>query len=346
MRNGRPLRFLMVTVGGWTVLRVAMLWPEAAASSADAVLVASAGAVTRANPSERTAPPTLASLAATGPRASPVGAEAWAHGIVSPPQPRAGPAVLRATGRLPVAVALAGLVQLGQDPGRTAPDAGAIPPPLRPDPIAAAPSRWGASAWLLARGGSNGTLLGGQLGGSQAGARLTYALGVARRVALVARAATPLSGRGKEAAVGVEWQPTRAPVRLVAEQRVSLDGGKGGPTLMAIGGIGPAPVAAGFALESYAQAGAIARDGIEAFADGAARLTRPIAHLGSATLDLGAGSWGAAQRGAARLDVGPSLGLIVPVARRSLRLTLDYRQRIAGAARPGSGIALSIGSDF
>lgn len=223
---------------------------------------------------------------------------------------------------------------------------GAITSPLRLPPIAAPRPRLAVSTWLIARGGSGGTLLGGQLGGSQAGARLTYALGQARRVALAARIATPLAGRGREAALGVEWQPTRAPIRLVAEQRLSLDGGRGGPTLMAIGGIGPTPVVAGFRLESYAQAGAIARDGVEAFADGAARLTRPVASLGDATLDLGVGGWGAAQRGAARLDVGPSIGLVVPVDRHAVRLTLDYRRRIAGDARPGSGVALSIGGDF
>src|SRR3546814_10233062 len=65
------------------------------------------------------------------------------------------------------------------------------------------------------------------LGGSQAGARLAYAIDPAHRLQLVGRVATPLRGRGREAAIGVAWQPTRAPVRVVAEQRFAIDGGRG-----------------------------------------------------------------------------------------------------------------------
>ena len=57
-------------------------------------------------------------------------------------------------------------------------------------------------------------------------------------------------------------------------------------------------------------------------------------------------SMGGAQRGAARVDIGPSAGLVVPVGASAVRVTLDWRQRIAGDAAPGSGPALSIGSDF
>ena len=343
MRNGRPLRFVTVTIGGWTVLRVAMLWPDAApgprgVSAIPHPVVAAAEAMPV---------PTRPLAAAHKVVAFPRRADAAAWLRLEHPVSGTRPLAPTVKGRLSVALALAGLARFGRDGVVTeTAGRGAIPPPLRPTPIAGAPSRFAASAWLIARGGRNGTLLGGQLGGSQAGARLTYALGSARKVALAARVATPLSGRGREAAVGVEWQPTRAPVRLVAEQRVSLDGGKGGPTLMAIGGIAPTPIAGGFRLESYAQAGVIARDGAEAFADGAARLARPLASIGGGTLDLGGGVWGGAQRGAARLDIGPSLGLVVPVGRRAVRLTLDYRARVAGEARPGSGVALSIGSDF
>jgi len=52
------------------------------------------------------------------------------------------------------------------------------------------------------------------------------------------------------------------------------------------------------------------------------------------------------QRGAARLDIGPSLGLALPLGTRTLRLAADWRQRIAGPSRPNSGPALSLGTDF
>ncbi len=209
------------------------------------------------------------------------------------------------------------------------------------------PSRWSASAWLLLREGTGagGAVPVSQLGGAQAGVRVSYALDAARRLALTARVSAPLHGQGREAAAGVSWRPTRAPVTLIAEQRVSLDGGRGGPALFAIAGVNPTPVAAGFRIEAYGEAGAIKRTQVEAFADGAARLSRPITG-GPLRVDLGVGAWGGAQRGATRLDIGPSVGASVPVARHTLRLTLDWRERVAGGAKPTSGPALTLGTDF
>jgi len=331
-----------MTIAGWTSVRIVMLWPEVApalqASAATRTASRQPTILLRADPASS---PALFTSGAQQAAAAYVLAHASARPGL-PGRPAAGAAVNPAM----VALALASMLRFDEAQHAEESQQGSIPPPLRPAPFAAAPARLAGSAWLLTRGGGRGALIGGELGGSQAGLRLTYALGSARRVALAARVATPLNGRGREAAVGIEWQPTPAPIRLVAEQRFALDGGKGGPTVMAIGGIGPKPISAGFRLESYAQAGAIARDGIEAFADGAARLTHPLTTVAGATLDVGGGTWGAAQRRAARLDIGPTLGLAIPAGRRSLRLTLDYRERIAGDARPGSGVALSIGSDF
>jgi hypothetical protein len=230
-------------------------------------------------------------------------------------------------------------------PARALPQ-GTLPPPLVPTPRATVGSRLMGSVWLLARGGPGGSLDGGQLGASQAGVRLTYALGTARRIALAARVSAPMKGRGREASVGLEWQPTRLPARIVAEQRVSLDGGRGGPTIGVIGGSGPADIAPGVRLETYGQAGAIARDGVETFVDAVARVTHPAARISGKQLDLGLGAWGSAQRGARRFDVGPTLGIAVPVAGKAIRLNIDWRQRIGGTAQPGSGLAISIGSDF
>ena len=91
-------------------------------------------------------------------------------------------------------------------------------------------------------------------------------------------------------------------------------------------------------------AGAIRRDRTEPYADGAARATRPLATLGAARLAVGGGVWAAAQRGAARVDVGPALTLELPLAGRAARFALDYRARAAGDARPGSGVALTLGT--
>lgn len=345
MRNGRPLRFLALTLGGWSGLRAVMLWQAAVPAGTPMPLPL----IGRAQASERVGAP---ALPVAVDRTLVAGGSGDGVAVVPHPLHPASPT------RPPVArveLATESPVEVGP-----ADQAGAITPPLRPTPLAPAPrSRLAGSAWLIARpgGGSGGTLTGGQLGASQAGARLTYALGEARRLALSARIAAPLHGRGREAGFGLDWQPTRAPVHLVAEERVSLDGisDGGGPTVMAVGGIDPTPVAAGFRLEGYGEAGAIARSpahgGVEGFGDGAARLARPLAALGRVRIDLGGGAWGAVQRGVRRLDIGPTLGVVAPLAGagrryRAVRLTLDWRARVAGNARPGSGPALSLGTDF
>ena len=63
-------------------------------------------------------------------------------------------------------------------------------------------------------------------------------------------------------------------------------------------------------------------------------------------LRLGALAVGAAQPGAARVDVGPRLTLRLPQVGEGSRIALDWRQRIAGDARPASGLALTLASDF
>ena len=165
------------------------------------------------------------------------------------------------------------------------------------------------------------------------------------RIAAFGRVTTPLRGRGAEAALGLEWQPSRAPLRLVIERRAGLDGTTGGFGAGLVGGT-DGEIAPGFHLESYGQAGAIRRERLEPYADGAARLTRRVGGAGPLRLAVGAGLWGAAQRDATRLDVGPSVTLGVPIRGRSVRMALDWRQRVAGDARPGSGLALTLGGDF
>lgn len=334
MTGGRPLRFLAIVLGGWIGMRTLALFqtgdlPLAPLAGPVEHIVAALGI----EPAEAAARAPLPTSGATPtPR---------------PNRPRIAPPPILL--RMPTAVART-------DGDRPAPATTTTPQPTPPPPLLPlatpaaitprGPSRLAGSVWGITRDGGIGQASGGQLGGSQAGIRVTYALGASRRVALAARLSTPLVGRGAEAALGLDWQPTRLPIHLLAERRIAIDGGRNGTMLGFVGGYGPAPIAGAVTVEGYGQAGLIARDGTEAFVDGALRLAHPIARRGKARLDVGIGTWGGAQRGAARLDIGPSLGLVVPVANHSLRLTADWRQRIAGDARPDSGPALSIGTNF
>ncbi|MGN7997569.1 hypothetical protein [Sphingomonas sp. 22176] len=200
--------------------------------------------------------------------------------------------------------------------------------------------------WLALRPGQGigAAPAAGQLGGSQYGVRVVRALDRRGRVAAVGRLAGPLRGRGAEAAFGFEWRPARMPLRIAVEERFGLDGIHGGPGLGAVAGL--TRELAGFRLEAYGQAGAILRARVEPYADGALRLARTVAAGRRTTLAAGIGSWGAAQRGVQRLDIGPTLVTSVPIGALQAHIALDWRQRIAGNARPGSGIALTLGSDF
>lgn len=325
-----------MTLAGWTALRIVLLWPEAPPT---------ASSVIRTIVPSLAAQPAVRFAMSVAPRAPP---RAAGPGPVMPPR-----SALRRTNLVRerrIALALAGLVRFGDPqiaigpPGeRIAPPRPAEPPFARRSPS----SRWSADLWLVARGGSrrHTGFGGGELGGAQAGARLAYALDRARRLAVFARIDTPLAGRGREAAVGLDWQPTRLPLRIVVEERVSLDGGKAAPAAGLVGGFGPV-LRHGLRVEGYGQAGIIARHDVEGFADGAVRVTRPIGRLAGIAFDLGAGTWGGAQRGAARLDLGPSLGAAVPLDGHTIRVALDWRARVAGHAHPGTGPALTIGASF
>jgi hypothetical protein len=331
MSAGRPLRFLGVALAGWIMVRVALLLPEFGS-------LPTSGLIPRVL--EVLAPKAMAAVRDRLPTVSPMPVPrdtiAAALGFIAPR------AMARPAPRPLFEIAVAG----PDPPHRTIAQVYGIPTPHAPPVVPKTASRLTGSIWLLARGGPAGTVSGGQLGASQGGMRLAYALGSRRRVALVARVATPLEGAGREAAFGIEWQPTRLPIRVVAEQRFVLDGGRGGPTVGVIAGYGPTDIVPGVRLEAYGQAGAIARAGIEGFVDASARITHPLGKVGGMRVDIGVGAWGSAQRAAERFDVGPSLVATMPIVGKSIRVTLDWRERVAGAARPGSGPALSIGSDF
>lgn len=224
-----------------------------------------------------------------------------------------------------------------------------FPPVSSSAPADPSSSNLTGSAWALVRaGGDAGLATGGQLGGSQAGVRVRYTP-VATSVALFGRVSAPIEQRlGREAAVGVEWQPLAAvPIRLAAERRIALDrGARDAFAVGLFGGVDQVRLPARFRLDAYGQAGVVGARSRDAYVDGQVRVEQPLLGLDVLTVSAGAGVWGAAQPGVSRLDVGPQLVLRAPLADRTLRLNLDWRQRVAGNARPGSGAALTLATDF
>jgi hypothetical protein len=200
------------------------------------------------------------------------------------------------------------------------------------------------SAWALLRGrpGPASLATGGTLGGSQAGARLTYY--VTPLLAASLRSSTPVGGaRGGEIAAGVRVTPFRSiPISLTAERRQAIGRTGGGRSAFAMfieGGVYQRPMPWGFELDAYAQAGVVGARRRDLFADGGLTMTKPLFGRYSA----GLGMWGGVQPGIYRVDVGPRVSMRV---RNNMRVHLDWRQRLAGNAEPGSGPAVTLAADF
>ena len=215
-------------------------------------------------------------------------------------------------------------------------------PPIKPKL-----DRLQLSSWALLRSqqegtsGSHSLASGGQLGASQAGARLIYNLD--HRIALVARTSSEVGRRGGEIAGGVRVQPLLAvPVWITAERRQAIGHDGGGRNAFALfleGGVYEQSLPWRLALDGYLQAGAVGMRGPDLFIDGGMTVTRPLFRQFAG----GIGLWGGAQPHLARLDGGPRLTMRV---RNNLRVHFDWRQRLIGKARPGSGPAVTLAGDF
>jgi hypothetical protein len=101
-----------------------------------------------------------------------------------------------------------------------------------------------------------------------------------------------------------------------------------------------------FKLEGYAQAGYVSGKSGGAFADFNARADRRLGKIGNAPISGGVGIWGGKQRDAGRIDIGPSLRADMSVGDMQMRMTADWRFRIAGSASPGNGPAVTLSTSF
>jgi len=234
--------------------------------------------------------------------------------------------------------------------------------PRFPNPPAAPHSKnWAAYFWIHARqhsgperqfhGTQGSTIANGQYGGSQAGAILSWRLfdRPVPETSLYGRLSAALAPVSQEEiALGARLRPLRnIPLAVHAEQRFDAGSGRvAGTAFYATGGTGPDLVLERFVLETYGQAGYFLGRNRTYFFDGFATVQRPIADLGDPKLSVGAGLWTGGQRDIRRLDIGPRASLDLPMSGLSTRIAVDGRVRVAGNARPGSGVALTVSTSF
>jgi hypothetical protein len=218
-------------------------------------------------------------------------------------------------------------------------------------------NRWAIDSWVLWRRGSNGAPFGGLLtpsyGASQAGAVLRFRLapGSSLRPAIYLRTTAALNGSDeREAALGLSLRPlSLLPISLLGEARYTTAPGGHAlrPAVLVVTGLPPVALPLGLRGEAYGQAGYVGGRFATGFADGQLRLDHRVVELGKADVRFGGGAWGGIQKGASRVDAGPTLTVGQPLGGpASIRLGADWRFRVAGKAAPGSGPAVTLSAGF
>lgn len=371
--NAPALRFLVIFLGGWVAFRVAAVWSPAMppTAPADAPWV-SPSPFAAAAPWSRPAPSGgedgVAVLPSpTSMTSAPLGRLAEATAADGPPRAVAPPAGALGADRHSLRLAL--MARLLPAPlgggARSALPAGkgawwpasaaARAEPGRGEPfwMQRQLAGWSLGSWIYLRQGGDaapgGIASGGQLGGSQAGLRLAYALDQTGRARAFARATMAVQQpRQREVALGIVYAPVaRWPIDVAVEQRLAL--GREGRTAIAAtvsGGVSGVELPGGFRLDAYGQAGIVGARRRDGFVDGAVVIDHRLGRDEAAPLRVGALAAAAAQPGAARVDVGPRLTLRLPEVGEGSRIALDWRQRVAGDAAPESGLALTLAADF
>lgn len=353
--QSRPYRALILIISVWVVGRAAALWQDFGQAQARLTLAREAGYTTirpirRATTYRALLTPALPDRQSGARRDGPI----WAR---SQPMPEVWAQRADAPARVLLSLVPVSSTVIGTKHGGSFAVAHEIARPSesllsRAAALSEATKsvrRVSVSAWALARAaGQPGLSDTGQLGGSQAGVRGYYRFG-GSPVSLTARLSAPLADPlGKEAAFGFAVQPIkRAPLTVIIEQRVAADrGGRTDLEALVTTGVSDRSLGHRFTLSGYAQAGVVGVKKRDAFADGAALVEHPLAHIQNTRLSIGAGIWGAAQPGVTRLDAGPTVATRFQIGQVGFRAEASYRVRLLGSARPSTGPALSIGTDF
>lgn len=365
-RRGEPLFVLAVLLTAWVGTR-AVTW-ETLPEPLEAMLermpqpvvarTAAAGVAPPLRPRERAEPLSARAALQSNPDRPLASLEPLplrGHGIADWPAASRGDVMashqllwVAAMGQVPVPSDVAALM-------RAKARSGAHRRPSRP--AVGKPDRWSFDSWLLLRPGGTGEAApGGRLasyGASQAGAVVRYRLvpnSPHRPVAYARTTQALAAGKEAELAAGVAARPFPGiPLSLYSELRVTRRGGgevELRPAAFAATELAPARLPLGLRAETYAQAGYVGGEFATLFADGHVRIDGEVAHFDLAKVRAGAGMWGGAQKGAARLDIGPTASLDLDIGDAPARLALDYRWRIAGDAAPGRGIAVTLSTGF
>lgn len=171
-----------------------------------------------------------------------------------------------------------------------------------------------------------------------------------------------VNGGETELAAGVSALPLgNIPVRAYGELRATRNPAISDEGVNAQTNLRPAAYVAtellpqklplGLSLEAYGAGGYVGGNADTYFVDGQAAITRELIRLGksgspSARVSLGAGVWGGAQKDARRVDIGPTLRFDVDIGKLPARVSVDYREQVAGDAEPDSGVAATVSTRF
>lgn len=229
--------------------------------------------------------------------------------------------------------------------------------PFDRNPAPASIDRWRLDSWLLARPGPTlatrrQAIRPASYGASQTGAilRLRLKPSSGHRPVLYGRASRALGENAEtDIALGFAARPMPAmPVSAYVESRVTFIGGEAmiRPAVFAVTEIAPQQLPLGAQAEIYGQGGFVGGTFATPFVDGHARIDRSLGRVMGVEVSAGGGVWAGAQKGASRVDLGPSARVDVKLADVPIRISADYRLRVAGSAEPPSGPAITISSGF
>ena len=223
------------------------------------------------------------------------------------------------------------------------------PPKNRPR----APPNWGGevyaySFWRFSTGSGSVLAPSAQYGGSQSGiiGSIDPFGAPDRGLRLLARGSMTPNGEERAVSLGLRWRPAiNWPLSISAERRFRTDAPDQLAAYLA-GGVDALPIAGRWSLDTFGQAGYVTGQNGGGFFDAQARISHPLIPISGVPLSAGAGAWAGGQKGARRLDFGPTLSAKVDTGPTSLLIQLDWRLRAAGNAEPKNGLALTVSTGF